>query len=369
MKLPWRNRVEKPGPPPAGAGVLDLDSVTVSYVEGGASVLDQLSMEVEPGEFVSILGRSGVGKTTLLRVLAGFERVSSGYIRVGGRLVESSFVHVPPERRRIGLVFQDYALFPHLTVQQNVEFGLKGEPRDRRSSQARQMISLVGLAGMEERYAHELSGGQQQRVALARALAPEPVAILMDEPFSNLDRELRSSLRREVRRIVKAAGVTALLVTHDREEALSLADKVAVMTDGRIAQYGTPEEVYASPKSPDVARLVGPCELIDGVLADGRVKTEVGSFPAVVHGGDVADGSSVHALMRASEIEISAADTDMHTARVVFREFRGEFTEYGVQLASGVVVRVRRRSAGAFDEGDAVTLKERDGSTIIVYPV
>lgn len=366
MKLPWRNRVLQAGPSRAGAGVLDLDSVSVRYAEGGPNVLDGLSMNVQPGEFVSILGRSGVGKTTLLRVLAGFERVSSGYVRVGGRLVGSSFVHVPPERRRIGLVFQDYALFPHLTVLENVAFGLKGEGRERRSTRATEMVALVGLAGMEERYAHELSGGQQQRVALARALAPQPLAILMDEPFSNLDRELRSSLRREVRRIVKAARVTALLVTHDREEALALADQVAVMGQGRIEQYGAPEDVYAAPVSPEVARMVGPCELVDGVLESGYVHTEAGSFPASVQ-GSVADGSKVKALMRASELEISPVASDTQAVRVVFREFRGEFTEYGVQLPSGLVVRVRRRSAGALVEGDAVSMKEREGSTIIVY--
>jgi iron(III) transport system ATP-binding protein len=346
---------------------LDLDGVSVSYGESGPRVLDGLSMNVQPGEFVSILGRSGAGKTTLLRVLAGFERVSSGYVRVGGRLVGSSFVHVPPERRRIGLVFQDYALFPHLTVRENVAFGLKGEGRERRSTRVTEMVALVGLAGMEDRYAHELSGGQQQRVALARALAPQPLGILMDEPFSNLDRELRSSLRREVRRIVKAAGVTALLVTHDREEALALADKVAVMGQGRIEQYGAPEDVYAAPVSPEVARMVGPAELIDGVLENGYVRTEAGSFPATTK-GSVANGSTVRALMRASELEISPAGSDSHVARVLFREFRGEFTEYGVELPSGVVVRVRRRSAGALGEGDLVTMKERQGSKIIVYP-
>jgi iron(III) transport system ATP-binding protein len=207
---------------PARRGaVIQVEDVSVQYEAADGPALAHFDFEVRAGEFISLLGHSGVGKTTALRVIAGFEKVHSGYVRIGGRLVASSFAHVPPDKRRVGLVFQDYALFPHLTVKANIEFGLSGMDRSLRREQVKKMVELTGLTGLEKRYAHELSGGQQQRVALARALAPAPVAVLMDEPFSNLDRQLRASLRREVRMILKDAGATAVLVTHDREEAFA----------------------------------------------------------------------------------------------------------------------------------------------------
>jgi iron(III) transport system ATP-binding protein len=320
---------------------------------------------VRAGEFLSVLGRSGVGKTTALRVIAGFDRVSSGYVRVGGQLVGSSFVHVPANRRRVGIVFQDYALFPHLTVENNVAFGLQGLDRRAKDQRTRPVLELTGLAGLERRYPHELSGGQQQRVALARALAPRPVALLLDEPFSNLDRDLRATLRREVREIVKRAGATTVLVTHDREEALALADRVAVMAPGCVEQIGTPEDVYQAPVSASVARLVGPCEIIPGVLRGGVVATEAGEFP-VADGPRPRDGTPVQALLRASELEVEPSDSGVD-ARVLYHEFRGEFTQYGVRLPSGAVVRVRRRSSDALGEGAHVAIRARPGSRVIVF--
>lgn len=387
MRLPWRNATYADPASErsrnAETGVIHLQGVRCDYGNGAAPALDDFSLLVKAGEFVSVLGRSGAGKTTALRVIAGFERVSAGYVRIGGRLAGSSFVHLPPDQRRVGLVFQDYALFPHLTVAENVAFGLQsgnGTVQGRnghhvngrggkaaRNSRIEPILEMTGLTGYERRYVHELSGGQQQRVALARALAPEPVALLLDEPFSNLDRELRSSLRREVRQIVKRAGATTILVTHDREEALAMADRVAVMGQGRIEQIGAPEDVYCSPVSPDVARLVGPCELIPGIVRGSRVETEAGRFPLKFQGGALEDGAKVQALMRASELEIVPSDNGVD-ARVVFREFRGEFTEYSVMLPSGVVIRVRRRSAGALEDGERVGIQERDGSDIIVFP-
>ncbi|MDA0677197.1 MAG: ABC transporter ATP-binding protein, partial [Chloroflexi bacterium] len=213
------------GVQPVQGVVLQVEDVTVQYDAASTPALSHFDFEVKAGEFVSLLGSSGAGKTTALRVIAGFERIRSGYVRIGGRLVESAFAHVPPDRRRVGLVFQDYALFPHLTVQGNIEFGLSGMDSARKKSQVAKMIDVTGLNGLEGRYTHELSGGQQQRVALARALAPNPVAMLLDEPFSNLDRQLSSTLRRDVKSILREAGATAVLVTHDREEALALADR------------------------------------------------------------------------------------------------------------------------------------------------
>ena len=366
MRFPWKHDDDAGSDVPE-TGLIHVDDITCSYPGSTRPALEGFSLLAQSGEFVSVLGKSGAGKTTALRALAGFERVESGYVRVGGQLVGSSFVHVPPDKRNVGLVFQDYALFPHLTVEQNVTFGLDSMGKRDQRERVGFMLELTGLSSLERRYVHELSGGQQQRVALARALAPEPVALLLDEPFSNLDRELRSGLRREVRHIVKEAGATTILVTHDREEALALADRIAVMGEGRVEQIGAPAEVYASPASPAVASLVGPCMLAPGVIQGGKVKTEAGLFTVNGAAGQHADGESVLALLRASELEIthSAGDSD---ARVVYREFRGEFTEYGISLPSGATVRVRRRSAHPFNYGDPVQITERTGHTITVFP-
>ncbi|MDP6667552.1 MAG: ABC transporter ATP-binding protein [Dehalococcoidia bacterium] len=362
------------------AGVIHLDGVTCSYPGSDESAISDFNLLVRPGEFVSILGRSGAGKTTALRVVAGFEQVSAGYVRVGGQLVSSSFVHVPPDKRRVGLVFQDYALFPHLSVGRNVEFGLKGLPSNEKKVRIAPVLEMVGMSGFESRYVHELSGGQQQRVAIARALAPDPVALLLDEPFSNLDRQLRAALRRDIKRIVVETGATTLLVTHDREEALATSDRIAVMGDRNIEQIGTPDEVYRNPVSASVARLVGPCELIPGTFGSGRVETGAGSFPARLSGSasngagsgatDAGRKREVLALMRVSELEIDAAEGGASTgATIELKEFQGEFTEYSVRLDSGVLIRVRRRAAEGLAEGQRVTIRTRNDSAVIVFPV
>lgn len=389
MRNPWRQKSAEvsaapyPGPPPAGSsftetGVIHLDNVACSYPGSAEPAIDGFNLLVQPGEFVSILGRSGAGKTTALRVIAGFEQVSAGYVRVGGQLVGSSFVHVPPDQRRIGLVFQDYALFPHLTVAKNVEFGLKGLPSNEKKAHIAPVLEMVGMSGYESRYVHELSGGQQQRVAIARALAPDPVALLLDEPFSNLDRQLRAALRRNIKRIVTETGATTLLVTHDREEALATSDRIAVMGDRYIEQIGTPEEVYQNPVSASVARLVGPCELIPGTYRGGRVETEAGTFAARLSGaagscgGLITDGQSqkVLALMRASELEINVArDADSTSAIIDLKEYQGEFAEYSIRLGSGVSIRIRRRAAGGLAEGQRVTVQTRNSTEVIVFPV
>lgn len=378
--LPWRKGpkdIAIPSPAdisPSEAGVIQLDGVVCAYAGSSEPAIVDFNLLVHPGEFVSILGRSGAGKTTALRVVAGFEQVSSGYVRVGGQLVGSSFVHVPPDQRRIGLVFQDYALFPHLSVGRNVEFGLKGLPADERKARIAPVLEMVGMSGFESRYVHELSGGQQQRVAIARALAPDPVALLLDEPFSNLDRQLRAALRRDIKRIVHETGATTLLVTHDREEALATSDRIAVMGDRYIEQIGTPEEVYKNPVSAGVARLIGPCELIPGTYSDRRVETEAGAFPARLGGsngsvGSIGDGQNVLALMRASELEINpVGDAESSRAAIEFKEFEGEFSEYSIRLDSGVLFRVRRRAAKGLDEGQRVTVRTRNNSAVIVFP-
>jgi len=376
MKAPWRgsrseNRtLNTNSPSSVASGVIHLESVECSYPGSEIPAISDFSLLVQPGEFISILGRSGAGKTTALRVIAGFEHVTSGYVRIGGQLVGSSFVHITPDQRRIGLVFQDYALFPHLSVAGNVEFGLKGYSTLEKRVRADAVVDLVGMGGYESRFIHELSGGQQQRVAIARAIAPDPIALLMDEPFSNLDKQLRTVLRRDVKNIVTEAGATTILVTHDREEALATSDRVAVMGDRSIEQIGTPEEVYLNPVSAAVAKLIGPCELISGSYRAGLVETEAGTFPARELTGDaLSEPKQVLVLMRASELEINAAKgTEDRGGIIELREFEGEFSEYTIRLDSGALIRVRRRAAEGLSKGQRVIVQTRNNLPLIVFP-
>ncbi len=252
---------------------------------GPHPVLTGLDLDVPAGAFTAILGPSGSGKTTLLRLLAGFEQADAGTITIGDRVVDGpGAAHVPPERRHIGYVPQEGALFPHLTVAANVGFGLP--PRERRGSRTGELLEAVGLAGLGSRYPHQLSGGQQQRVALARALAIRPDLVLLDEPFASLDAHMRASVRADVQQICVSAGTTAILVTHDQDEALSMADRVAVLRDGRIVQYAAPQDLYMRPADAALARFVGDANLIDGQLvgADGPA----GGWR---HAADAADGA------------------------------------------------------------------------------
>ena len=235
-------------------------------------------LTVERGEFVGLLGPSGCGKTTLLRLIAGFEEPDAGEITIGSTLVAGRGAWVPPDRRHVAMVFQDYALFPHLTVAGNVGYGL---PRRERPQRIPEVLKLVGLAEHSSRYPHELSGGQQQRVALARALAPEPAVILLDEPWSNIDPLLRSSMRDELAAILRAIAVTVLLVTHEREEAFSIADRIALMHAGTIVQAGAPEQIYYSPATRWAAEFVGAANFLPGRMRDGRVETPLGLFPVL----------------------------------------------------------------------------------------
>jgi iron(III) transport system ATP-binding protein len=255
-----------------------LRAVDKAY-PGGPRAVDGVTLEVAEGTLLALLGPSGCGKTTTLRLIAGLERPDAGDVWVGGRLVAGAGGWAPPEQRRVGLVFQDGALFPHLTVAENIAFALGGRPRAAQAARAADMLALVGLRGLEGRYPHQLSGGQQQRVALARALAPEPAVVLLDEPFANLDVALRVELREEVARILRAAGATAVLVTHDRQEALSLADHVALMLDGRLAQHGTPRELYGRPASRAVAGFVGEANWLPGHAAGGCADSALGPLP------------------------------------------------------------------------------------------
>lgn len=267
----------------------DLNDLQVSGVVKaygpGAAVLDGLDLTVPGGSLAAVLGPSGCGKTTLLRVIAGFLRADAGTVTVAGNTLAGPGVHLPPERRRIGIVPQEGALFPHLSVARNVTFGLTGTDRKTRGRRVEEMLDLVGLSGYGDRMPHELSGGQQQRVALARALAPEPHLVLLDEPFSALDSGLRGAVRAEVRAVLRASGATALLVTHDQQEALSTADVVAVVRDGRVAQCAAPEDLYRRPADPWVAAFVGDTVFVPGTADRDTATTPLGRIPLAAPSG------------------------------------------------------------------------------------
>ncbi len=304
----------------------------ISYAHGSHQVVDQLSFELQPGEIGCLLGPSGCGKTTVLRCIAGFEHVSAGAIHLDDTLVGSSSFHVPAEKRQVGMVFQDYALFPHLTLEANVGFGLRSASSAERRARVTELLKTVGLPGQERKYPHELSGGQQQRVALARALAPRPRLILLDEPFSNLDVDLRERLALEVRDILHAEGTTAILVTHDQHEAFALADQIGVMHEGRIQQWDTPYNLYHRPVNRFVADFVGQGVFLPGrMVDDDRIWIELGTLRARAPAG--MEGRDVRVLLRPDDV-IHDDASDM-LAQVVAKAFRGAEFLYTLRLPSG----------------------------------
>ena len=328
---------------------LTIRGLTVAL--GGRRVLDGLDLQVPTGELVAVLGPSGCGKTTLLRAIAGFAPVSAGTVRIGDRVVADGRRGVAPEARGVGLVPQEGALFPHLDVAGNVGFGLpRGERRG--SRRVSELLDLVGLAGFERRRPAELSGGQQQRVALARALAPRPGLVLLDEPFSALDTGLRAGLRADVRAVLHAAGATAVIVTHDQDEALSMADRIAILDAGRILMHATPGQIYARPRDLRVARFVGQGSALSAVVVGGRARTALGEIviePA--SGPDAAVDGEGTVWLRPEQIGIASHGV---AARVLATEYRGHETISRVRLTDGVVVLVRSAAA---PEGPDVCLR------------
>ncbi len=283
--------------------ILSVQDLHKSY--GQRSVLKGVSLDVQPGSLTAVLGLSGCGKTTLLRVIAGFERAERGSVALAGRTLDDGSTYVPPEKRGIGYVPQEGALFPHLTVEANVGFGM---PRsERRGSAVSGLLEMVGIAPLARRLPHELSGGEQQRVALARALARRPLALLLDEPFSSLDASLRSHVREEVHGLLREQGVTTVLVTHDQEEALSLADTVAVLRDGRIVQQAPPVELYELPADRELAGFLGAVNLLDAQFRDGRALTPLGELD--VRSGVGLNGSGV-VMVRPEQIHVTPSDED-----------------------------------------------------------
>jgi iron(III) transport system ATP-binding protein len=306
------------------------------HAYGTHTVVRGMSFALAPGRIGCLLGPSGCGKTTVLRCIAGFEPVSGGTIALAGRVVSRPGDVVPPEQRRIGMVFQDYALFPHLSVADNVGFGLDRLPTTERRRRTHAMLDLVGLRDAADVHPHELSGGQQQRVALARALAPEPELLLLDEPFSNLDVDLRERLSLEVREILKAAGATAILVTHDQHEAFALADEIGIMVGGALEQWDTAYNLYHKPRSRFVADFVGQGVFLRGVaIGRGRVLTELGELATDSPLG-MAEGTTVDLLLRPDDIVHD--DESRWQAEVAAKAFRGADFIYTLRLASGTRV-------------------------------
>jgi iron(III) transport system ATP-binding protein len=301
---------------------------------GTHQVLTGVELSVPVGSLTAILGPSGSGKTTLLRIVAGFERSDRGTVRLGGRTVEDGGHALPPERRGIGYVPQEGALFPHLNVSANVNFGVKRSDRKRLGGGPEELLEMVGLDGLGHRYPHQLSGGQQQRVALARALAIRPALVLLDEPFSSLDAGLRSTVRTDVQRVLKEAGTTAVLVTHDQDEALSVADQVAVIRHGRIGQHGSPQQLYDHPIDPDMAQFLGDANLVEAEVVGSAVVTPFGSLPLRLGPGDRAPSGTAIALVRPEQLSISTAlDGPGLRARIVRTQFHGHDTVITTEVA------------------------------------
>jgi len=352
--------------------VLDIRDLAVRYPQATAAVLERLSLALAQGDIGCVVGSSGCGKTTLLRAIAGLVHVSSGSIDIGGQRVVDDGIGVPTEKRGIGLVFQDYALFPHLRIDENVAFGLRALRRGERAARVQRLLELVGLQSFARKYPHELSGGQQQRVALARALAPSPKLLLMDEPFSNLDVELRARLGAEVRQILKESGTSAILVTHDQQEAFAIADRVGVMHGGRLEQWDRPYEIYHRPGSRYVADFIGQGVFLPARVLDARrVSIELGvlkgdvPLPCSVGCDACGRGCHVEVLLRPDDVVHD--DASPMTAQVVRKAFRGADFVYTLRLDSGREVLALVPSHHDHAVGERIGIR-LDADHVVTFP-
>ena len=348
----------------APAPVVELHCVVKHYVHGDHGDVQGLSLMVMPGELLVLLGPSGCGKTTTLRLMAGFEQPDAGVVRIAGRLAADRTRSIPPEQRGLGMVFQDYALFPHLTVAENVAFGLHRLPKQERAARVGEVLQLVGLGELAERYPHALSGGQQQRVALARALAPRPAVILFDEPFSNLDAALRQQMRHEVRRILKQSNSTAVFVTHDQQEALLLADRVAVMRQGYVEQIDAPDTVYHRPQNRFVAEFMGAADFLPVQATTAGLASEIGLLPAA---SSLPLGRLAEAMVRPHDLRVTPAAGGASHGRISAAEFVGDLWQYSVCLHSGRTLRCQAPHTEAFLLGTAVAVRLEAGHGLVCF--
>jgi iron(III) transport system ATP-binding protein len=353
-------------PGAAGARMLRTAGLRVQQLThryGDRVVVSAVDLELAPGEVHCLVGPSGCGKTTTLRLIAGLEAVQAGTIEIGGRLVARPGFDLPPEERRVGLMFQDFALFPHLRVADNVGFGLRGLDRATRDQRVRRWLQRVNMSGYARAWPHTLSGGEQQRVALARALAPEPALMLLDEAFSALDTSLRATVRDEALAVLREAGTPTLLVTHDAEEAVRVGDRIHAMREGRIIQAGTPAELYARPADPFVAGFFGPVNRFLGRVRAGRVSTPVGEAMADA----LPEGLEVETIVRPEAIRVRPVKGRGVRARILQRRDLGPVHVIHLGLPGGSDLRVRQSGAIAGGIGDEVEI-ELDPSHLFVYP-
>jgi iron(III) transport system ATP-binding protein len=339
--------------------ILELRSVCCAYDPHRPAIRD-ISFSAQEGEILCLLGPSGCGKTTVLRAIAGFEPVRSGEIFLSGRRVSSSSETIATEERHVGMVFQEYALFPHLRVVGNIAFGLGHLSRSERESRVHEMLRLTGLEGFERRYPHELSGGQQQRVALARALVQNPIVLLLDEPFSNLDPDMAGRMRQELHTLLRRMKTTTILVTHDHDEAFAMADRIAVLNQGVLEQMDSPEIIYHLPSTPFVADFVGQADFVTGHIRQGLVHTELGEFPNTMAGEE---GTPVVVMIRPDDIHL--LPNKSAEPRIVSRQFRGSENLYTVRLGSGQIVHSSESSTSVYQEGTAVELRVSATHTVL----
>lgn len=343
--------------PPAGAQALELNRVSRKY--GGVSAARSLNLTVTPGELVTVIGPSGCGKSTMLRLIAGLERPDSGTITIAGEVVADRRRFVEPEHRRVGLVFQDHALFPNLTVEKNVAFGLHRVPARERRSRVGEVLDLVRLGHLASRYPHELSGGEQQRVALARALAPRPAVVLLDEPFSSLDETLRGRVRADIVEVLRETGTTSLLVTHDQTEALSVGNRVVVLREGVIEQSDTPERVFEQPSGRFVASFMGDADFLPANVHNALLTCEIGVVSTVPGWGNV--DVNVDVVLRPHEVALAPDPTA--TAHVTALEYRGAFVLHHIRLSSGRTLRSWQPHHVRYAPGTAVSVTVAAGTS------
>lgn len=330
---------------------LTLENIYIQY--DATIIVHDISLVVKDGDIGCLLGPSGCGKTTLLRAIAGFEPIKSGTIHLGQQIISSTSVHIPPEQRNIGMVFQDYALFPHLSVGDNIAFGIRKQSSNKKQQRIQELLELVDLSGYEKRYPHELSGGQQQRIALARALAPRPKLLLMDEPLGSQDLELREILAKEIRQIIKREGTTAILVTHDQHEAFAMADEIGVLGHGRLQQWDKSYQLYHQPVNRFVAEFIGQGSLLPGTIINAHtLSTPLGKVSARIP-GDCQPGSALDVLIRPDDIQLT--DDGGHIAHITSRAFRGAHYLYTLSLADGHHILALAPSHQVYDIGESVS--------------
>ena len=328
---------------------LEVHHLTKRFDSLLPAAVSDVSFALERGEIIVLLGPSGCGKTTTLRLIAGFERPDDGKVMLNDQVMADRTTFVPPEKRGISMVFQDHALFPHLTAKQNVLFGLNKLSKLAAQEKAMGMIRMVGLEHLAERYPHELSGGERQRIALARALAPNPVLLLLDEPFSSLDADMRVEVREQVRGILKAARATAVFVTHDQEEALYMGDRIAVFNKGRVEQIDTPHKVFHSPNSRFVADFIGSTDFIQGEVVEGGIQTEIGLLP---QHPQLPAGTKVEVAVRFDDIKFEQRAGSR--SLVLEQQFRGAYNIYRLRLPSGNLVHAMQPHTAFFKPGTPV---------------